>query len=306
MKKNIVLIAFFAILGFMLIGVIFAVIKLTGSNNKSQTANQVVHIDLDKEKEIFDSKVDAYNQLINDSIKRVRDENVKINLSQLWNKKTQKDTTTDIKQLLEEVTNPKPKPKPKSKSNPKPKPQTKVITKIDTVYIDSQPKEPAYKRKNGFHSSFNNDATNNTNKNLIHAVIHSSQKITNGSIIKLRFTQDFVINGQTIPDGTFLNAVCQLTNERVILKFASFAYDNVYYPFRNYSAFDPDGWEGIYVKGLVVSNAVKEAVNQTTAQTKINIPIIGNVALNTARKENNINYVTLSQDYPVIIKNTQQ
>ena len=54
--------------------------------------------------------------------------------------------------------------------------------------------------------------------------------------------------------------------------------------------------------GLVINDVGMETVNQTTANTRVNIPVVGSVAVNTAQRENNKNTAVLTQDYKVLLK----
>jgi gas vesicle protein len=297
-KNNSMVIIAFSVMALFLGVVVFGVIRLVSpKGDKPESSSKIRPLNLDDQKKVYTKKINAYNDQIQDSIIRVSNENVKVDLKKLWGKKVNKDSNDVGKQLAEFLE------KPKEEIQPKPKPQvkTKIITKRDTVYLKDDT-TPTYKRKNGFYSSQSNDVQANDQNDYMYLVVHESTKVTSGSVVKLRTIKPFEYNGVIIPIGTFINGVAQLSNERVLLKFASFAYDNQLFPLRSFTAYDPDGWEGVHVPGLVANEALKDAVNQTTARTQINIPVIGDVALNTARNENNKGYATLAQDYPVILK----
>jgi len=300
-KNNSMVIVAFSVMALFLGVVIFGVIRLVSPNgDKPESSSKIKPLNLDDQKTVYTKKINAYNDQIQDSIILVSNQNVKVDLKKLWGKKVTKDTNDVGKQLAEFLENPK--DEIQSKPNPKPQVKTKIITKRDTVYLVDDT-TPQYKRKNGFYSSQSNDKQSyNEHSDYLYLVVHESTKVTSGSIVKLRSIKPFEYNGVIIPIGTFINGVAQLSNERVLLKFASFAYNNQLFPLRDFIAYDPDGWEGVHVPGLVSNDALKDAINQTTAHTKINIPVIGDVALNTARNENNKGYATLAQDYPVILK----
>jgi Conjugative transposon, TraM len=298
MKKNSIMIIAYCIMALFVGGIIFAAIKLmsAGDNKPKANKNTIVSLDIEQKKQMYNKKINAYNDQIHDSIIHVRNENVKVDLKQLWSNKVKKNTTSEIREEIAKVTEPV-IAKPKGTIT-----KPKVIFQTDTVYIKEET-APVYQRKSSFNSSFNNNSSAvEINNEFMYLVVHERKKVTSGSVVKLRLTKDYNYNGTIIPAGTFINGVAQLANERVILRFASFAYNLLYFDLKNFTAYDPDGFQGVHVPDLVINRAAKDAVGQTTAETRVNIPIIGNVALNTARNENNISYATLAQDYPVILK----
>ncbi|NLT49447.1 MAG: conjugative transposon protein TraM [Ignavibacteria bacterium] len=321
MKGNVVLYAFFGFMALIAGGVIFAIVKF-GSNTSKE--DEFSSIDIADERQMVSTKFEAYNAQFQDSIVSVRDENVKINLKRLWGGKVEsdQDSSKELSELFNEVLNENPQtnisntsqssktnsvqanytpPKTTSNSN-----KPKSVQPIENTKEKEDEKlsfEERYPQKDGFNSFSNSNNVNSANNEVIKAVVHSKQKVLNNTPVKFRITQDVMINGTLIPEGTFISGKASLFNDRVKVDFKSIVLDGKMVPFE-YSAYDPDGWEGILVPGLVVNEAAKDLINQTTSNTsaRITVPIVGSVALNTAQKENNKATATLAQDYPVFLK----
>ena len=115
------------------------------------------------------------------------------------------------------------------------------------------------------------------------------------------FTRDFSLNGTSIPEGTIVYGTASFASERVLIKYENISFDGQLFAFP-YRTYDSDGIEGVYVPGLVINDVGMETVNQTTANTRVNIPVVGSVAVNTAQRENNKNTAVLTQDYKVLLK----
>ena len=310
MKSKYSSIIFFGLLGFFVLGVIVCVFYLLSVTGEEEEGNDL-KISLDEEKEIVYSKLDAYNNQIQDSILSVRDENVKVNLSRLWKNKVNSKANSDTLQNLfdeamsNEITTKTAEP------TSKPQPETKIVyvERPRSKPIVAQAPEPEpmeYERKSGFYSSFDDDSNvGGESSSRIKAVIHGEQKVQTNTTVKLRITQDITLNGFTIPRGTFVSGKVQLNDQRVVISFQNINYKGKLYPF-NYSAYDQDGWEGILVADLIINDVsqdvVTELINETQTQTRVNIPVIGGVTFNTAKKVNNEVSAKLVSDYPVILK----
>jgi conjugative transposon TraM protein len=92
------------------------------------------------------------------------------------------------------------------------------------------------------------------------AVVHETQTLVSGSVIKLRLMQDVYVKGQQILKGGFVFGLCELNNERLSIKIPSVAYDNNIYPV-NLIAYDIDGLEGIYIPGNLTRDVAKQSAD---------------------------------------------
>ena len=90
----------------------------------------------------------------------------------------------------------------------------------------------------------------------IPAIIEGDQKITAGSVIKLRLQDTITLNGQTIPEGQLLYGTAVLTNQRILLDITTVRLGTSIIPV-NLSVYGLDG-----IKGIDAPEAVfKEAAN---------------------------------------------
>ena len=109
-------------------------------------------------------------------------------------------------------------------------------------------------------------------QNAIAAVIHETQTIVNGSTIKLRLTNDILINGITIPKDNFLFGIASLKGERLAIKINSLRYSNSIFPV-DLSVYDMDGLNGIYIPGAINRDVAKASADrsmQTLGVTTLN------------------------------------
>lgn len=314
LKGNIIPIAFVAALVLITVGVTFAIITLTKG---PKAPEQPEKIDLSKQTQLFSNKLDAYEHQLEDSAFSIRDENLKIDLSRVFKNKVDTGEKSEISQLIDDVMQ-----KPSPTQDDKPVTQKRQVSNTsqtkktstkkmvvsndkdatDPIAVPEQEQQPVkLNRKESFNSSFNKNVSPSGSSQTVYAVIHEKQTVHQSSSVKLRITQDFYLNGQLIPSGTFIYGITSFANERVLIKYENISLGGQLMAF-NYSTFDSDGIEGVYVPGLIINDLGKEAVNQTTASTRVTVPIVGSVAINTAQKENNKNTAVLTQDYKVLLK----
>ena len=114
---------------------------------------------------------------------------------------------------------------------------------------------------NGFYSLADNNVTSDI-QNSMQAVIHETQTIVNGSTVKLRLTNDVVINGVHIPKDNFLFGIASLNGERLNIKINSIRYHNSLFPVE-LSVYDMDGLNGIYIPGAITRDVAKESAERS-------------------------------------------
>lgn len=117
-----------------------------------------------------------------------------------------------------------------------------------------------YSSINGFYS-LQDDAENNLEQqNAIPAVIHETQTLVDGAIVKLRLMNDVYINGTLIPKDNFVFGTASLNGERLNIQINSVRYKNFLFPVQ-LSVFDLDGISGIYIPGAISRNVAKNTVD---------------------------------------------
>ncbi len=110
--------------------------------------------------------------------------------------------------------------------------------------------------------SIDEDVNDSTHlDNAIKGVIHQSQILVDGSIVKLRLLNDVFINGTLIPKNNFVFGTASLNGERLIIKINSIRYKSSLYPV-DLSVYDMDGLDGIYIPGAITRDVAKQSAER--------------------------------------------
>lgn len=99
-------------------------------------------------------------------------------------------------------------------------------------------------------------------QNSIEAVVHQTQTIASGSLVKLRLLHDVFLQGTAIPKNSFLYGTAALKGERLEVKIANIQYNNSIFPVE-LAVYDMDGIEGIYIPGAISRDAAKESADRS-------------------------------------------
>lgn len=115
-----------------------------------------------------------------------------------------------------------------------------------------------------FNSFFSLDETAQMDEvqNAIEAVIHETQSIVNGSVIKLRLTSDVFINGSLIPRNSFVFGTASLKAERLEVKINTIKFKNSIFPVE-LTVYDMDGINGIYIPGAINRDVAKASADRS-------------------------------------------
>jgi hypothetical protein len=90
----------------------------------------------------------------------------------------------------------------------------------------------------------------------IPAVVEGTQKVTEGSVVKLRLLDTVVLNGQTLPKGQLIFGLAALSNQRLNLEIKNIRVGNAIVPV-NLTVFDKtDAMPGINAPEALIGNAV--------------------------------------------------
>lgn len=94
------------------------------------------------------------------------------------------------------------------------------------------------------------EAVGQEKANTILAVVHGTQVLVEGAVIKLRLLQEVRIDGTVIPKETFVAGLVHLNGERLEVELNALRSGTSIYPV-SLEVFDLDGWRGIYVPGSI-------------------------------------------------------
>ena len=97
-------------------------------------------------------------------------------------------------------------------------------------------------------------------QNTIVAVIHQTQTLVNGAVVKMRLLNDIYINGSSIPKGNFVFGIAELKNERLEININSIRNNNSLFPVK-LEVYDMDGLPGIYIPGAISRDVAKQSAD---------------------------------------------
>lgn len=114
---------------------------------------------------------------------------------------------------------------------------------------------------NGFYGLDDNPA-DTTSQNAIPAVIHESQTLTSGSIVKLRLEADINVNGVLMPKDSFVFGIASLSGERLGIEVSSIRSGNSIFPIA-LEVFDMDGLGGIHIPGAIARDVAAQSADRS-------------------------------------------
>jgi conjugative transposon TraM protein len=175
------------------------------------------------------------------------------------------------------------------------------ISLLDTSKTDDQP--------NAFYGT---EATSHDpEQNSIEAVIHETQSLVDGSIVKIRLLDDITINGTTIPRGNFVFGKASLEGERLHVDISSIRKDNSLFPVK-LTVYDLDGMEGVHIPGAITRDVAKQAADNSLQNIEMNsidpsFKVQATTAgINTAKsllsKKTKLMKVTVKTGYKILLK----
>lgn len=95
----------------------------------------------------------------------------------------------------------------------------------------------------------------------IPAVVHETQTLVNGATVKMRLLEDIMINGLTVPAGSFVFGTCSINGERLLVEIPGIRFGRNLLPV-SLRAYDMDAIEGIRIPGAITRDAAKEGADR--------------------------------------------
>lgn len=147
----------------------------------------------------------------------------------------------------------------------------------------------------------------------IPAVIEGNQKVSYGSVIKLRLLEAVSLNGQSIPKGHLIFGICELSNQRLKLRIKNIRLDNQILPV-DLTVYDKvDGMEGINAPDAIFKDAIRNGSDQAVQGLQV-LPFdqsmemqIAGAGISAAKgffnKKVKRVKVKLEDGYPILLKN---
>ena len=148
-------------------------------------------------------------------------------------------------------------------------------------------------------------------QNAIEAVVHETQTLVSGSVVKLRLLNDISVNGSIVPRDNFISGIAKLSGERLTIEINSLIYNNSIFPV-NLEVYDLDGLSGIYIPNAIARTVAKETANssvQSMGYTTLDPSLAAqattagiNAAKDLFSKKVKLVRVTVKAGYKVLLK----
>lgn len=113
---------------------------------------------------------------------------------------------------------------------------------------------------NAFYSV--DDGAGAEEQNAIEAVIHETQDLVDGSIMKMRLVDDVRVDDVRIPKGNFVFGKATLQGERLQIEIHSVRKNNALFPVK-LVVYDLDGMKGIHIPGAITRDVAKQSADNS-------------------------------------------
>jgi conjugative transposon TraM protein len=105
---------------------------------------------------------------------------------------------------------------------------------------------------------FNSESGGEKDMNTLSAVIHDSQEVTSGSLVKMRLTDAAIVDGHRLPANTFIYGKCSLSGERLTINIQTLKSGNNIFP-AALEVYDMDGLQGLHIPRALSRDQAKQA-----------------------------------------------
>jgi conjugative transposon TraM protein len=140
----------------------------------------------------------------------------------------------------------------------KKKPVTKLRAVDEDAVVSRLGSNGTGKKRTASFQGLDDGSSSGNDSNTLPAVIHESQEVVSGSLVKMRLTEPAVINGHSLPANTFIYGKCSLQGERLSIAIETLKSGNNVFP-ASLEVYDVDGLEGLHIPGAITRDAAKQA-----------------------------------------------
>jgi len=140
----------------------------------------------------------------------------------------------------------------------KKKPSTRLRAIDDDAVVSRLGSNGPRRRRTASFQGFDSETGTGSDANTLPAVIHESQEVVSGSLVKMRLTESAVVNGHQLPANTFIYGKCSLMGERLSIAIETLKSGNNVFP-AALEVYDVDGLEGLHIPGAITRDAAKQA-----------------------------------------------
>ncbi|AYA39069.1 conjugative transposon protein TraM (plasmid) [Hymenobacter oligotrophus] len=143
-------------------------------------------------------------------------------------------------------------------AKPKKKARTRAKVVDDDAVVSRLGSNGAGRRRTASFTGLYDGRAATEDANTLPAVIHESQEVVSGSLVKMRLTESAVVNGRALPANTFIYGKCSLAGERLNISIETLKTGNRVFPVA-LEVYDVDGLEGLHIPGAITRDAAKQA-----------------------------------------------
>jgi hypothetical protein len=140
----------------------------------------------------------------------------------------------------------------------KKKPVTKLRAVDEDAVVSRLGSNGTGRKRTASFQGLDDGSSSGNDSNTLPAVIHESQEVVSGSLVKMRLTEPAVINGHSLPANTFIYGKCSLQGERLSIAIETLKSGNNVFP-ASLEVYDVDGLEGLHIPGAITRDAAKQA-----------------------------------------------
>ena len=97
-------------------------------------------------------------------------------------------------------------------------------------------------------------------QNTVEAVVHQTQTLVNGAVVKMRLLNDIYLNGSLVTKGNFVFGIAELNDERLEININAIRNNNSLFPVK-LEVFDMDGLAGIYIPGAISRDVARQSAD---------------------------------------------
>ncbi|WP_400194233.1 conjugative transposon protein TraM [Hymenobacter sp. B81] len=149
-------------------------------------------------------------------------------------------------------------PRPVAAASVRRKLATKLRTVDEDAVVSRLGSNGTRRRRTASFQGLDDGSASGLDANTLPAVIHESQEVVSGSLVKMRLTAPAVINGHQVPANTFIYGKCSLAGERLNIAIETLKAGNSVFP-ASLEVYDVDGLEGLHIPGAITRDAAKQA-----------------------------------------------
>ena len=140
----------------------------------------------------------------------------------------------------------------------KKKPTTRALMVDEDAIVSHLGSNGTSKKRTASFQGLDDGSTSGMGANTLATVIHESQEVVNGSLVKVRLTDAAVVNGHRLAANTFIYGKCTLAGERLTITIETLKSGNNIFP-ASLEVYDMDGLEGLHIPGTITRDASKQA-----------------------------------------------